>query len=335
MVIPAPRTSADNPPEVLAYPDGLDDAGRAHAASFTPDATERTYEAGYRSWKRYCADRSLPWQHARIGSLTAFVHQRWEDGRAPETIKTYLSGIAVRLRRDGHPVEAADVTAARRLVDAYARRAAEDGAADRGRGQAPALALGELRAIVAEMDLTTLDGLRDRMVFCLGFALAARSHELAYLRVGDVREAEEGLVVGVRVSKTGRRTVRVAYGSNPVTCPVRAWQAWRRACGWVPMLDGTEAAVQRIHRSGALHGQMSAKSVRAIYRRRAAAAGLELVRSHSGRAGFCTAARTAGKDTKAICDVSGHSPKSGQVYTYFRDPDGWKPENNATMGIGL
>lgn len=335
IVVPTPRSSPEIPGPGRSYPDGLDEAMRAYKNGLKPDETVRTYDNGLRAWQTFCDATGLPGDVVREGALTTFVEWRWAQGRAPNTIRTNLTGMAVRLRERGVRVAAADIAGAKEHVERLAARAAAAGEVDRGRGRAPALAIAALRDIVAQLDTATAAGARDRVVFCLGFALAARSHEMAFLRVGDITETEEGLRVAVRVSKTGRRTVLVAYGSNPSTCPVRAWVAWRRMTGFSRMLDGTEAVVQRIHRSGALHGQMSAKSVRTIVRARAAAAGYEVVTSHSIRAGLITAARKAGKDVKAIIDVSGHSAKSGQVYEYFRDPDGWAPENNATMGIGL
>ena len=46
----------------------------------------------------------------------------------------------------------------------------------------------------------------------------------------DVTEGADGLTVRLRRSKTDQegagRTVGIPYGSNAVTCPVRAWLAW-------------------------------------------------------------------------------------------------------------
>ncbi|MEU6328148.1 hypothetical protein ABZ851_12825 [Streptomyces sp. NPDC047049] len=58
-----------------------------------------------------------------------------------------------------------------------------------------------------------------------------REHEVAYLRLRDIVETEHSLEIGVRVSKTSPRKVKVPFGSCPTTCPVRARRAWTEAAG--------------------------------------------------------------------------------------------------------
>jgi site-specific recombinase XerC len=75
-------------------------------------------------------------------------------------------------------------------------------------------------------------GCRDRALLLLGFAGALRRSELVGLDLADVTEGTDGLTVHLRRSKTDQegtgRTVGVPFGSNPATCPVRAWRAgWR------------------------------------------------------------------------------------------------------------
>jgi len=69
-----------------------------------------------------------------------------------------------------------------------------------------------------------------RALFLVGFAGTLRRSELVGLDVEDVVETSDGLTVHLRRSKTDQeaagRTVGVPYGSNPQTCPVRAWRLW-------------------------------------------------------------------------------------------------------------
>jgi integrase len=80
-------------------------------------------------------------------------------------------------------------------------------------------------------------GLLDRAILLLGFAGALRRSELVALDVADLAFTTEGLVVTLRHSKTDQegegRKVGIPYGSNPVTCPVRAVRAWLDAAGIV------------------------------------------------------------------------------------------------------
>jgi integrase len=332
--IPHTRTPSDEPD----YPTGLDNAAKEAEWLRKPPNTRRTYLRGFTEWSEFCGRYGLPVTKARHGSLTMFTEWAWhEKHRAPATIDTYLSGIAVVLdfRYDVRP-DPGDLAAARKAIASLRKTSRREQEPERGRGKAPALGIDALREIVRGMDLSTAAGLRDRLVFSLGFAIAGRRDELAHLTVGDLDLVDEGLTVHVRVSKTDPREVAVAYGTDPLTCPVRAWIAWRDYVGLVPVADAVEPVIRRVHRSGAVHGGMSGAGVGEIVKRRAAAAGLEVpFTGHSLRAGLVTSARRAGKDAKAISEVTGHRPNSKVLYGYMRDVDRWRPENNATMGIGL
>lgn len=118
---------------------------------------------------------------------------------------------------------------ARRILKARVK-AMEEAGEVRGRGPAPALLVSHLRRVVGAAP-DNMMGVRDRALVLLHFAVAGREHELAALRVRDIVETENGLVVDIRVSKTTPRTVKVPFGSRPSTCPVRAWRAWAEAAG--------------------------------------------------------------------------------------------------------
>src|ERR1700761_1089446 len=208
----------------------LDEVSDHHAAEQRPENTKRSYRDGWKVWEAYCAAMNLPATAATRGPLRGFVHWLWTERRAaPSTIDSRLSAVAVILRREHHiTINPEDTEAARELLKDYTRKAAEQREAPRGRGQTAPLLLPDLRKISAACP-NTLAGIRDRALVLLAFAVAGRRSEVAGLMVRDVAEDPNGLVVDVRVSKTKPRTVAVPYGSNPQTCPVRAWQAWRTA----------------------------------------------------------------------------------------------------------
>ncbi len=78
-------------------------------------------------------------------------------------------------------------------------------------------------------------GCRDRALLLLTFAGALRRGELVSLDAADITEGANVLTVRLRRSKTDQegagRTVGIPFGSNPVTCPVRAWRAWLEVSG--------------------------------------------------------------------------------------------------------
>jgi hypothetical protein len=130
------------------------------------------------------------------------------EKRAYATIDRKLAGVVVTLRLPPYKVivDPEATKAARKLLKDYRRQAEEDEEPTRGRGKAPAMRLVDLRLIVSKCD-TDIFGLRDRAMLLLGFAIAARRAELAGLRLRNIRDDDNGLLVDVRVSKTEPRTV--------------------------------------------------------------------------------------------------------------------------------
>ena len=53
-----------------------------------------------------------------------------------------------------------------------------------------------------------------------------RRAEISALTMQDIKFVEEGVEVHIMQSKTGEREPVIPYGSNLLTCPVRAFKAW-------------------------------------------------------------------------------------------------------------
>jgi integrase len=120
---------------------------------------------------------------------------------------------------------------------------------------------------------------RDRALILIGFAGALRRGEIVALDVEDVDEDADGLVLGIRRSKTDQEsegeTRGLPYGSHPATCPVRAWRAWIDASG----IDGG-LAFRGVDRHGRMRSaRLSDRAVADMIKRRAAAVGLCTVRA--------------------------------------------------------
>jgi len=318
--------------EMLAV---LDAASDVHAKTLRPANTTKAYASDWKTWTEFTAEKNLPVDAATRGTFRGFVAWLWQRGGAPTTIDRKLTGTVVTLRREHHVVvNPDDVLAARELLRDYVSAAAEKQEAPRGRGQAPALLLPDLRKVAAACPLDTLAGLRDRALVLIAFAIAARRSEPAGLCVRDIQDDPNGLVVDVRVSKTRPRTVAVAYGSNPTTCPVRAWRAWAAAAGIAE--DPGAPAFQHVDRHGRMLGAMTGQAVGQAVTRAGTRAGLTIkLTGHSVRAGLATEARRAGKSREAIAATTGHVPSSPVLDKYLREVDRWDPAENAGMGIGL
>jgi integrase len=165
-------------------------------------------------------------------------------------------------------------------------------------GKAPDAKEAAVTEVVAAMVAPLHEGLidvRDRAMLLLGFAGALRRSELSALDVADVVETGEGLRITVGRSKTDQEgkghTVGITYGSNPPTCPVRAWRAWLERSG-----IEAGAAFRRLSHGRVTPERIAGDGIARMVKRRAKAAGYapELFSSHSLRSGFATTAARAG-----------------------------------------
>jgi len=126
------------------------------------------------------------------------------------------------------------------------------------------------------------------------------------------------------------RKIGVPYGSNPATCPVRAWRSWIETA----TISGG-ALFRGVDRYGNIaESRLSDRGVALIVKRRAEAVGIDpdTVSGHSLRAGLATSAAAAGVSERAIAATTGH--KSMTVLRgYIRD--GSLFPDNAAGAVGL
>jgi integrase len=315
-----------SPEERLALFDDVAEQGMRDAR---PVHTKRAYAESWAKWETFCAGVGIDPLVTREGMFYLFVKWLERAELAPATIERHLAGVITSLRDrkvvlpdKGGPAHKAWVE-----VRAYERRLRK-AKIHRGRGKANALTPRHVHRIcaVAPKDLF---GLRDRAMLLLGLAFASRRSEVADLDASDVvtDPTGRGLEVTVRDSKSGKsRTVAVPYGHDPATCPVRAWFTWTDAAG---IADGP--AFCQIRARGCkppvalvvkrLTGQTVGMAITKLGRR----AGIEVhVTGHSVRSGFITLALDNGADVGDVCDITGHSKKSGVVYDYKRQLDLWR-----------
>jgi len=283
--------------------------------------------------------------------LAEYVNDAAERGLAPATIARRLSTIATAYRAQG--LDRPDTLAARAVLKGYKLERAEAGKRTR---KATPITPAVLRTMIAALDLDTKRGRRDRAVLLLGFALGARRSTLARLNVGEIRAVDaHELAVWLRRSKTDKeadgKSVQVLSGSDPATCPVRAWAAWRADLDDAGLADDAQApAFVRFDRRGRLatdpgalrdggsaDGRISGEAVGIIVDRAAKAAGLppEAVwTAHGLRRGYATAAHEAGADLLAIGrHGEGWTDGSTSLLGYIEEAA--TRANNPLRGIGL
>ncbi|MEU3455306.1 tyrosine-type recombinase/integrase [Micromonospora sp. NPDC006766] len=251
------------------------------------------------------------------GRLAAIRDRHLEAGLLPPTDDPRLRRIRDGVRRvRGRPTEGVDAIGLPLLAAMLATLATDPG---------PNAPLPARRAHLA--------ALRDRCLLTVGYLAALRREELSGLPVDHLELRPEGLRLLVAQSKadqaaTGRR-IDLPWAPEPVAwlCPVRATLDWLDAAdrrpylhrpgrdrnGTVPLLSGITVGARA--RGTALTDRHVARVVKAT----ATAAGqhrevVDQLAGHSLRAGFATAAETAGVARAVIARTLGHSTGTTDAY---------------------
>jgi integrase len=205
-------------------------------------------------------------------------------------LRRRLAAIAHQHRQAGHPWETRHPAIAATMRGILATH---------GKPTRPAAALtsAEVKRLLGACG-TDLPGLRDQALLLLGFAGALRRSELVGIDREHLRFTAEGMTVLIPRSKRDQEgegaTIGIPRGLNPLSCPVRAMEAWlrRTRIEWGPVF-------RRISPGGVLEDRLSPQGVWKILRRRAAMARLtvdetERLSPHGLRAGFITEAYLKG-----------------------------------------
>jgi integrase len=199
-------------------------------------------------------------------------------------------------------------------------------------GKAP-LMTGDLTRLSNALPANPL-GTRDRALLLIGFAGGFRRSELSALDIEDIEVVDDGLRVLLRRSKTdpegAGRHVGIPFGSNPKTCPVRAYRRWLEVSGIAT--GSVFRAIDRHGRIGA--GPITAQVVALVVKRWCKAAGLDPLRfsAHSLRSGLATQAARNGASERAIMRQTGHRSVQ-MVRRYIREGELFT--DNAAGKLGL
>jgi len=318
------RDDADQ--RALARLDQVADQARDYAAHAKAPNTLKAYRADWADFSEWCALHRQGFLPATPQTVALYLTDLARTHKV-STLYRRLSGISQAHQAAGFPTPtgAAQV----RLVFQGIRRTLGSASSQKN----PAITA-EVRAMVETLQLDTLSGVRDRALLLVGFAGAFRRSELVSLDVADVTFNADGLVAQLRRSKTDQegqgRKVGLPFGSNPLTCPVRALRAW-----FSQGVIASGPIFRPIDRHGNLQRvRLTDQSVALIVKRCARAAGLDWERyaGHSLRAGLATAAAMADVSERSIMAQTGH--KSLPVARrYIRDGSLFR--RNAAAAVGL
>ncbi len=291
------------------------------------NATLRAYRADWRHFESWCQSHGFLGLPAAPETI-AFYLGEFGGQQAAATLTRRLTSINKVHRAAGHPAPA--------LMEHLPVGETLKGIRrTHGTEQTPKQPLftENLRAMIDRLPNTTI-GIRDRALLLTGFAGALRRSELVHVRLQDLTETKEGVVIRIRRSKTDQegkgRQVAIPYGSAPETCPVRACREWIAAA------ELSEGPLFRlIDRHGHVNNRgLHRDSIGAIVKRAAEAAGLDpkLYAGHSLRAGLCTQAYINGARELDIMRQTGHKSLD-TVRKYIRGRGLFRDNPAAKLGL--
>ena len=164
----------------------------------------------------------------------------------------------------------------------------------------------EIEILLAQPDIATDIGQRDRAILEVLYSAGLRVAEICSLDIRDVNfEASE-----VRVTGKGDKE-RVALLGKPALSALRAYLNGSR----LELADRPSEAALFLNRYG---GRLSARSIERLVKTYALTAGLDPnFHTHTLRHSFATHLLDGGADLRVVQDLMGHSsPATTQIYTY-------------------
>jgi len=274
---------------------------RQAIADSTSPSTRRVYGGALRRFADWLADHDLDFADAtgneQDAAIAAYLAHRADGGAAPATLALDFAAIGAAARDQRLADPRGPIS--RRTLKGLRRQAAGNGAS-RGRGQAAAL---RWRAVEAAAVLAASDGspagLRDAAILRLMSDGFLRVSECAAVQVADLELADDGSGrLTVHRSKTDQDGQgAVLFVGQPTMQAIAAYLAVAGDPDDGPLFRRLDRGGQ-VHVSGA---GLAANSIRAIVKRRAAAAGVTgRISGHSLRVGSAQSIVRAGGSTAEL-----------------------------------
>jgi site-specific recombinase XerD len=290
-------------------------------------STVKAYTSDFAHFEAWCRAQRLPSLPAKPSTVGLYLASMAESGYKISTIARRLAAIAL-LHRD------------RNLPSPASLKFPAVGGVIRGiqreKGVRPdqkrALTTDELRKMVTALPNTPL-GLRNRALLLIGFAGGFRRSELARIDFEGVKDTEDGLRILIRSSKTDQegegRWIGIAYGSNPATCPVRAYRKW---IGAAQIREGP--VFRHFHNRTMGTKAITGRVVALTIKKAAERVGIEAqsLAGHSLRSGLATTAARNGASEASIMKQTGHRSVV-MVRRYIREGELFY--DNASTKLGL
>ena len=184
-------------------------------------------------------------------------------------------------------------------------------------------------------DEPDLAGARDRLLLLVGFVAALRRSELAAIRIEDLDDHPNGMVLALPRSKTNQtgehhELVVLPRAANPDRCPVTAIERWLALTGITegPLLRPVLKSNKPADRA------LNPNSVNILVQAAIARAGIiaDGYSAHSLRAGFVTYAHLRGASDRAIAHQTRHRSLA-TLGGYVRVQQVWVDNAATTLGL--
>jgi integrase len=295
VIASTPPTAVSEPHPVLAYMAKLAPSSR-RTMRYALDLI-----AGYASGGR---DDCLSFEWHRLRAEHTEAIRAWlaSSHLAPSTANLALTGlrqVLLRCRR-------------RRLIpaDEYEDAVDLDPIAGQRLPTGRALTAGELTALFAACDASTLAGARDGAIFGLGFGAGLRRSELVGVDLQDVDADPASVRVQKGKGNKGREVPLPAGAIAAVLAWVDARGAWSGPL-FVPLTRGDT-----------IYGRarLSDQAVFDVCRKRATQAGVRPFAPHDMRRTYISALLEAGGDLAMVQRLAGHADP-GTTSSYDRRPE--------------
>ncbi|MFF9982854.1 site-specific integrase [Streptomyces erythrochromogenes] len=268
-----------------------------------------------------------------VQHLTTVISDRTKNHYSVSSLEQALA--AIRWLHKQAKQSAPDDTDARALIRAHGKRQSDGGRKIR---RSAIVTPEQVADVVAQCDIATLTGLRDRFIVVTSFSAWTRRSELSALNISDIGEDQGDLVIFFRSSKTDQAGQGEEVRLKPredLLCPLTAWREYRAALAMHGIVTGR--ALRRIDRWGNIDpgkdsgyaAGMSPATINDITKKLTAAAGCDTdgfgrkVTAHGWRASGYSAAKKNGASSEAARKHGRWSERSGipdRVYDRAQDP---------------
>ncbi len=280
------------------------------------DNTKLAYDSDWKSFTQFCSI----YNHTPIpANEMIIIHYMSELSKTLKfsTIKRHIASIS-KAHTSAKFISPTNHPLVKEALDAISRT--------KGNKQTPkkALILEDLKRLIDIIDVSTLQGKRDKALLLLGFATASRRSELVSINAEDIEYNDKGIDINIHESKKERWIKKSILYTNNDYCPIVAIKEWLLASH-----IKTDSLFRSINKVNTVMERLSDHAVAEIIKKYVKLAGLDpsIYSGHSLRSGFITSAGEQGFDLSSIKRQSGHSTVT-MIDRYTQE--GQRYKNNAT-----